>query len=61
MAEEYERLVLGSQIHDLRTKAGMTQAALAKKVGVTKTEIANLENSDYEGHSLPLLRKIAAV
>jgi len=61
MVEELERILIGNQIYDLRTQAGMTQAALAKKVGTKAAEIDRLENADVEGHPLPLLRKIAAV
>ena len=48
------------KIHDLREKAGMTQAALAKLVGTTPSVICRLEDADYEGHSLTMLRRIAA-
>jgi len=61
MVEELERILIGNQIYDLRTKAGMTQAALAKKVGTKAAEIDRLESADFEGHPLPLLRKIATV
>ena len=61
MIEELERILIGNQIYDLRTKAKMTQAALAKKVGTAAADIDRLENADYEEHSLPMLRKIAAV
>ena len=61
MVEELERILIGNQIYDLRTQSGMTQAALARKVGTKAAEIDRLENADYEGHPLPLLRKIAAV
>jgi len=61
MVEELERVLIGNQVYDLRTKARMTQSALAKKVGTTASDIDCLENADYEGHSLPMLRKIAAV
>ena len=61
MVEELERVLIGNQIYDLRTKAKMTQAVLAKKVGTKAADIDRLENADYEGHSLPMLRKIAAV
>ena len=61
MVEELERVLIGNQIYDLRTKAGMTQAALARKVGLKAADIDRLENADYEGHPLPTLRKIAAV
>jgi ribosome-binding protein aMBF1 (putative translation factor) len=61
MVEELERILIGNQIYDLRTKAKMSQSALARKVGTKAAEIDRLENADYEGHPLPLLRKIAAV
>jgi DNA-binding XRE family transcriptional regulator len=61
LVEELERILIGNQIYNLRTQAGMTQAALAKKVGTKAAEIDRLENADYEGHPLPMLRKIAAV
>ena len=48
------------EIHELREKAGMTQAALAKLVGTTPSVICRLEDADYEGHSLTMLRRIAA-
>jgi len=48
------------KIHDLREKAGMTHAALAKQVGTTPSVICRLEDADYEGHSLTMLRRIAA-
>lgn len=47
-------------IYDLRTRVGLTQAALAKKVGTTASAISRLEDADYQGHSLAMLRRIAA-
>jgi len=47
------------KIHALREKAGLTQAALAKLVGTTPSVICRLEDADYEGHSLTMLRRIA--
>src|SRR3990167_384882 len=49
------------KIHELREKAGLTQAALAKLVGTSASVICRLEDADYEGHSLTMLRRIAAV
>lgn len=46
------------KIHDLRTRAGLTQAALAKLVGTTASVISRLEDADDEGHSLAMLRCI---
>ena len=47
-------------IHGLRAKAGLSQRALAQKVGTTASVICRLEDADYEGHSLAMLRRIAA-
>jgi DNA-binding XRE family transcriptional regulator len=44
----------------LRTKAGLTQRQLAKLIGTTASVICRLEDSDYEGHSLAMLNRIAA-
>src|SRR5476649_1755949 len=47
------------KIYDLRTKAGLSQRALAKLVGTTASVICRLEDADYEGHSLAMLNRIA--
>ena len=47
------------KIYDLRTKAGLTQGELAKLVGTSTSAISRLEDADYEGHSLAMLRRIA--
>jgi transcriptional regulator with XRE-family HTH domain len=46
-------------IYDLRTQAGMTQKALADRIGTTQSVISRLEDADYEGHSLDMLTRIA--
>ncbi len=48
------------KIFELRKQAGLTQAQLAKMVGTTASVISRLEDADYEGHSLAMLRRIAA-
>ena len=48
-------------IYDARTQAGLTQRQLADLVGTKQPVIARLEDADYEGHSLSMLQKIAAV
>lgn len=50
---------VGQRIYDLRTEAGLTQAALAKRVGTTPSVISRLEDADYRGHSVAMLRRIA--
>jgi len=51
---------IARQIHELREKAGLTQKRLAELVGTTPSVISRLEDSDYEGHSLTMLKRIAA-
>jgi len=46
-------------IYDLRTDAGLTQGELADRIGTTQSVISRLEDSDYEGHSLSMLKRIA--
>ena len=48
------------KIFELRTNAGITQARLAEMVGTTPSVICRLEDADYEGHSLAMLRRIGA-
>ena len=50
---------IASQIYELRTKADLTQSELAERVGTTASVICRLEDADYEGHSLSMLRRIA--
>jgi len=47
------------KIFDLRRKAGLTQAQLAKLTGTTASVICRLEDAEYQGHSLAMLRRIA--
>jgi ribosome-binding protein aMBF1 (putative translation factor) len=49
-----------SLIYGLRAKAGLSQRALARKVGTVASVICRLEDADYEGHSPAMLRRIAA-
>lgn len=46
-------------IFDLREQAGISQKQLADLVGTTQSVISRLEDSDYEGHSLSMLNRIA--
>jgi DNA-binding XRE family transcriptional regulator len=51
---------IARKIFELRTRAGLTQAQLGKLVGTTASVICRLEDAGYEGHSLAMLRRIAA-
>lgn len=58
---EHERLSaeIARMIFELRKEAGLSQKELAKLIGTTQSVISRLEDSDYEGHSLPMLERIA--
>ena len=48
------------QLYALRQEAGLSQRQLAELVGTQHSVISRLEDDDYEGHSLSMLRRIAA-
>ena len=52
-------LAVGQQIYDARKAAGLTQAQLARRIGTTQSVISDLEDAEYDGHSLAMLRRIA--
>jgi ribosome-binding protein aMBF1 (putative translation factor) len=58
--EELANADVAQKIYDLRTNAGLSQRSLAKLVGTTASVICQLESSDYQGHSLSMLRRVAA-
>jgi DNA-binding XRE family transcriptional regulator len=61
--EEYQEAVVNAEIartiYELRTKAGLTQQELAARVGTSKSAICRLEDADYQGHSLSMLKRVA--
>ena len=50
---------IARKIHELRMKAHLTQTQLGKLIGTTASVICRLEDAQYEGHSLAMLRRIA--
>ena len=63
-AEAYEALELEyqvvSQLLKARTKAGLTQDAVAERMGTTKSAISRLEAAGRHAPSLATLKKYAA-
>jgi predicted transcriptional regulator len=59
VAEEMAKREIGTEIYQLREKAGVSQAELARRVGTTQSVISRLEDADYAGHSLAMLNRIA--
>jgi hypothetical protein len=49
---------IARKIYDLRIGAGLTQTQLGRLIGTTASVICRLEDADYEGHSLAMLRRI---
>ncbi len=60
LEEERANAEIARKIYELRTKTGLTQRQLATLVGTTTSVICRLEDADYEGHSLSMLRRIAS-
>ncbi len=55
-----QQMEVAEMLFAMRDRAGLTQRELAERVGTTASVICRLENADYEGHSLAMLRRIAA-
>jgi len=60
LAEAEASAQVSRLLFELRTQAGLTQHELAQKVGTSHSVISRIEDDDYQGHSLALLRRIAA-
>ena len=58
-AEEEWNVAL--QLAALREARGLTQRDVARLAGTTQQQISRMESADYRGHSLSVLRKVAAI
>ena len=56
--EEIVNAEAAQLVYELRTRAGLSQRELAKRVGTTASVICRMEQADYEG-SLAMLRRVA--
>jgi len=54
-----EQAEVAEMLYAARRAAGLTQNQLAQLVGTTQQVISQLEDADYDGHSLSMLRRIA--
>lgn len=59
--EEKKKYQIACKIRECRNRKRLTQKALAELIGTTQSVISRLENAEYTGHSLSVLRKIADV
>lgn len=55
----YENAVVGQLIYRARTRARLSQKQLADLIGTDQSVISRLEDANYDGHSLSMLRRIA--
>jgi ribosome-binding protein aMBF1 (putative translation factor) len=51
---------IAMKVYQARTEAGLTQEELAARIGTRQSVISRIEDADYEGHSLTILRRIAS-
>ena len=49
---------VATQVYELRTEARLTQKQLAERIGTHQSVISRIEDADYDGHSLGLLKRI---
>jgi transcriptional regulator with XRE-family HTH domain len=58
--EEAEKVDLAIKLLKIRQTAGLSQKELAERIGTTQSVIARMENPEYSGYSVRMLRRIAA-
>jgi ribosome-binding protein aMBF1 (putative translation factor) len=59
IAQERVNSRVARLIYEARKEARLTQKQLADRIGTHQSVIARLEDSDYDGHSLSMLQRIA--
>lgn len=57
---EKTNYLIACKIRECRKREKLTQKQLAEKIGTQQSVISRLEKAEYSGHSLPILKKIAA-
>ncbi len=60
VAEASENLQIATLIYEARVAAGLSQKQLAGKIHTRQSVISRLEDADYTGHSLTMLRRVAS-
>jgi DNA-binding XRE family transcriptional regulator len=57
---EAKKMEVWLALSDARQSAGLTQAELAQRLGVSQAQVARIERRGYESHSLSTLRRYVA-
>jgi DNA-binding XRE family transcriptional regulator len=50
---------IAEELYALRARHALTQKELAMRAGTSQSAIARMENAEYRGHSIAMLRRIA--
>lgn len=58
--QETVNALVAQAIYDARRDAGLTQKQLAELIDTKQPVISQLEDADYEGHSLSMLKRVAS-
>lgn len=51
---------IAEEVYGLRERHGLTQLALATLIGSSQSAVARMEDGEYRGHSISVLRRMAA-
>ena len=60
VAAATDALAIAEEVYALRERHGLTQSALAKLIDTSQSAIARMEDANYNGHSIAVLRRMAA-
>jgi DNA-binding XRE family transcriptional regulator len=58
VAEEELKIQIGQALYDLRYSVGMSQAGLARLAGSSQAIISRVENADYDGNAIEILKRV---
>lgn len=50
---------IAMKVYEARNALGLTQQQLADRAGTHQSVISRIEDADYDGHSLTLLKRVA--
>lgn len=61
LARVRDEASIARQVRALREARGLSQEQLARLLGTRKSAISRIEDADYSGHSMRMIRKICDV